>query len=169
MIATIGYEKASLDDFIATLKTSKIDILVDIRDRAQSRRAGFSKTALGNALRNEGIEYLHVRELGDPKEGRDAARSGDYARFRQVFAEVMRSDIAKKAMNLIEELALLNEVCLMCFERDQNTCHRKIVAEHLGATLNTKVRHLGVRDGISKKPTIRRMHDSNQGATASLQ
>lgn len=168
MVATIGYEKASLDDFIATLKISKIDILVDIRDRAQSRRAGFSKTALGNALKDEGIQYLHVRELGDPKEGRDAARRGDYKQFRRIFAEVMRTDDAKLAISSIEELAISNQICLMCYERDQNTCHRKIVADHLQTSLGAKTKHLGVKNGIGKKPAIRRMHDIDQGATASV-
>ncbi|MCZ4263902.1 MAG: DUF488 domain-containing protein [Qipengyuania sp.] len=162
MVSTIGYERASLADFIATLKISNIDVLVDIRDRAQSRRQGFSKTALSEALKAEGIDYLHLRELGDPKEGRDAARKGDYTRFRSIFGEVMEKDEAKRAIRQIEELSIDCEPCLMCFERDQSFCHRKIVADHLESTLKIKVRHLGVREGAA----ARRMYGSDQSAAA---
>jgi len=82
MIATIGYEKASIEDFISTLLASDIEILIDVRDRAQSRRPGFSKTALAAAVRRVGIDYIHLKALGDPKDGRDAARSGEIEKFR---------------------------------------------------------------------------------------
>ena len=168
MVATIGYERASLPDFIATLKISNIDILVDIRDRAQSRRAGFSKSALSAALEDAGIDYLHLRELGDPKEGREAARRGDFVQFRTIFGEVMQTAAAKKAIEKLEELAAEYEICLMCFERDQSTCHRKIVADRLEKSLDLKARHLGVKSGAGHEGERRRMHDFNQGAAAPL-
>lgn len=168
MVATIGYEKASLADFIGTLKLGKIELLVDVRDRAQSRRAGFSKSALSNALRDAGIGYVHMRELGDPKEGREAARRGDFAAFRAIFTEVMASDAAKEAIAKLEELASDSEICLMCYERDQTTCHRKIVSDRLEERLGRKARHLGVREGAGKRTTTRRVHDSHQGTAASI-
>ncbi|MEO6387055.1 MAG: DUF488 domain-containing protein [Croceibacterium sp.] len=168
MVATIGYERASLADFIATLQLSSIEILVDIRDRAQSRRPGFSKSALAAALEDAGISYVHMRELGDPKEGREAARRGDYDQFRAIFAGVMASEIAIEALAKLEELASANEICLMCFERDQATCHRKIVADRLEQRLGIKARHLGVSEGAGKRATVRRVHDTHQGAAASL-
>lgn len=168
MVATIGYERASLIDFIATLKLSQIEVLVDIRDRAQSRRRGFSKTALSEALEAEGIAYLHLRQLGDPKEGREAARSGDYVRFRSIFSKVMQTVEAKQAIAKLEDLASESSICLMCFERDQSTCHRKIVADHLEASLDIKARHLGVQEGAGKRSTVRRMHDFDQGTAASI-
>jgi uncharacterized protein (DUF488 family) len=168
MLTTIGYERASLSDFIATLELCDIDVLVDVRDRAQSRRPGFSKAALSAALNAVGISYVHMRELGDPKEGRDAARSGDFDRFRAIFHSVMETDEAKNAIAELEVLAKRNRICLMCFERDQATCHRKIVADHLETNLNLKARHLGVKEGAGKRPAARRMHDSDQGAAASI-
>lgn len=168
MVATIGYEKASLADFIGTLKLGKIEVLVDVRDRAQSRRPGFSKSALSDALRDAGIGYVHMRELGDPKEGREAARRGDYAAFRAIFAEVMASAGAKEAIAKLEKLASESEICLMCYERDQTTCHRKIVSDRLEQSLGRKARHLGVKEGAGKRTTARRVHDTYQGAAASL-
>jgi uncharacterized protein (DUF488 family) len=168
MVATIGYEKASLADFIGTLKLSKIEVLVDVRDRAQSRRPGFSKSSLSEALRDAGIGYVHMRELGDPVEGREAARRGDYAAFHAIFTEVMASTRAKEAIKKLEKLALERDICLMCYERDQTVCHRKIVAERLEQSLGRKARHLGVKEGAGKPTTARRVHDPNQGTAASL-
>lgn len=169
MIATIGYERSNLDDFIATLKLAGVDHLIDIRDRAQSRRPGFSKSALSLALIDAGIDYIHIPELGDPKEGREAARSGNFDLFREIFAGVMASNAAQSAMSEIEALAEGRSICLMCYERDQHTCHRKIVADQLQVRLNCSVKHLGVREGASKDAAAGRMRHSNQGATAQVQ
>ncbi|MCB2064393.1 MAG: DUF488 domain-containing protein [Novosphingobium sp.] len=167
MVSTIGYERASLPDFIATLKLGEIDILVDIRDRAQSRRPGFSKSALNDALAEAGIDYLHLPALGDPKEGREAARKGNYAQFRAIFNGVMETSLAREALAELENLALNHRICLMCFERDQTKCHRKMVADHLETSLDLKARHLGVKEGAGRT-SIRRMRDIDQGATASI-
>ena len=169
MLATIGYERSTLDDFVATLKVVNTDILVDIRERAQSRRPGFSKNALASALEAVGITYVHMPELGDPKEGRDAARSGNFDLFRQIFGEAMKTPDAKAALSEIESLALSKNVCLMCFERDQNHCHRKIVSDFLDTRLPTKTVHRGVKLGASNATGGRRVLHPDQGATASVQ
>lgn len=150
-LATIGYERADLADFVATLTASNIQVLVDIRDRAQSRRAGFSKNALSEVLSEHNIEYLHLRELGDPKEGREAARSGDYEKFVSIYSQVLKSEEAKNALSEIETLLGMKNICLMCFERDQSTCHRKMVSDHLEKNLKMKATHLGVRQGLGRQ------------------
>ena len=145
MLYTIGYEGASLEDFVATLQAAGVQTLADIRERAQSRRKGFSKTALIEALASAGIRYVHFRELGDPKEGRDAARSGNWAKFREVFSSVMKTDEAEAALQDIGSRAVRESVCLLCYERDHRTCHRKIVSEALEARLDVRTTHLGVQ------------------------
>lgn len=169
MLATIGYERSTLADFIATLQLGNIDTLVDVRERAQSRRPGFSKKALEAALQDAGIEYLHLPELGDPKEGRDAARAGDMARFREVYYEVISTSLAKEALDGLEKLARERSICLMCFERDQRDCHRKIVAEKLEGRLEIKASHWGVRVGAAHASRDGRVLHSNQSAAASIQ
>lgn len=166
MLATIGYESADLDDFVATLQAAKIDILVDVRDRAQSRRRGFSKTALASRLRDAGIEYTHMRQLGDPKPGREAARAGNVILFRKIFSAVMKTDSAKAALTDILRLAKTKSVCLMCYERDHSACHRKIVSDELESALKTRTRHLGVQVGESSKQQGRRVLHSRQSAAA---
>jgi len=166
MLATIGYETADLDDFVATLRVAKIDILVDVRDRAQSRRRGFSKTALASRLHKAGIEYAHMRQLGDPKPGREAARAGNVALFRRIFGAVMKTDGAKAAIKEIAHLTKTKSVCLMCYERDHSSCHRKIVSDHLETVLGVRARHLGVQAGESSKQQSRRVLHCSQSAAA---
>jgi len=71
---TIGYEAATLDDLIGRLKAAGVQVVIDVRAIAASRRAGFSKTVLAASLAAENIDYVHLRALGTPKAGRDAAR-----------------------------------------------------------------------------------------------
>lgn len=166
MISTIGYEKADLDHFVGTLLAAKIDVLIDIRDRAQSRRKGFSKTALSQKLKEFGISYVHFRELGDPKAGREAARAGNYALFEKIFDEVMKSDEAQKSLEKITTLAKDNSICLLCYERNHHECHRKIVSDHLERVLKVKARHLGVQAIEPVRKSKRRMLHNNQSAAA---
>lgn len=168
MLATIGYERATLADFIATLQRVNVDVLIDIRERAQSRRPGFSKKSLATALDEAGISYLHLPELGDPKEGRDAARAGNMTRFADVFRGVLATPSAQAAMRQIEGLATKRTVCLMCFERDQNDCHRKIVADSLEERLSVKARHLGVAAGAANDSDRRRVLHFNQSVASPL-
>lgn len=169
MLATIGYERAELADFIATLTLSRVETLVDIRDRAQSRRPGFSKSALSAALVAAGIEYIHVPALGDPKEGREAARKQDYDRFREIFNTVMDGDPAKKAIIEIASLAKIRNICLMCFERDQLQCHRKIVSDRLAEILKIKPVHLGVKIGAGRTAAEGRMRHRDKGPASPVE
>jgi uncharacterized protein (DUF488 family) len=166
MIATIGYEKSALADFIQTLVASDIEVLVDIRDRAQSRIAGFSKSALSEALATQGIGYIHYKQLGDPKEGREAARSGNITLFKEIFNNVMQSEQALQALNEISSLVKEKSICLLCYERDQRFCHRKIVADELQKMTGIKPRHLGVQKFEHGPRTTRRVLYSNQSAAA---
>ena len=168
MIHTIGYEGASLNDFIQTLKRSKVSCLIDVRERAQSRRKGFSKSALATALDSEGIRYLHFRELGDPKAGREAARNADYPAFKRIYSKVITASKGQAALRAIVDAAKKQSVCLMCYERDPVTCHRKIITDTIEKETNIKIRHLGV-NGI--EPKIRskgRMLHSREGAAAQI-
>jgi len=148
---TIGYEGSSIGDFLATLETAGIDLLIDVRDVPISRKPGFSKTALSSWLATRDIEYLHLKGLGDPKPGRIAAREGRYADFRHIFASHLKSSVAKSDMRRGIEAATGKIACLMCFERDHSHCHRCMVAEEMTRQGGFRLVHLGVRSGLNKK------------------
>jgi len=166
MISTIGYEGSKPDDFVGTLQLVDVRMVIDIRDRAQSRRPGFSKSALRDSLEAAGIGYLHLKELGDPKKGREAARSGDFANFRQIYASVLRTPEATDALAQIAALSGQMSVCLLCYERDYTECHRKIVADRLESVVGFKVRHLGVKANVATGGIERRVRHAGEGAAA---
>src|SRR5690606_37010821 len=88
---TIGYEAAALPEVIGKLKAAGVGILVDVRAVAASRRPGFSKTILRDSLEAEGIAYEHLRGLGTPRSGRDAARKGRIGEMEAIFRAHMET------------------------------------------------------------------------------
>ncbi|HEY5329824.1 MAG TPA: DUF488 domain-containing protein [Acidobacteriaceae bacterium] len=149
-LVTIGYEGADLADFVATLRAVNVLRIIDVRELAISRRKGFAKKALSAALAGVGIEYVHLRGLGDPKPGREAARAGDDALFRKVFASHMDTVGARADLKVAERLVSKGGACLMCFERDHTACHRSIVAEAISGMVPISIRHVGVKVGLAR-------------------
>lgn len=142
MIATIGYERATLDQVIDRLRAAGIALVIDIRAVASSRRAGFSKTLLGASLGAAGIDYVHLRALGTPKAGRDAARAGRVAEMRAIFAAHMATPEAQDALAQATGLARARPAALLCFEADAACCHRRDVAAAMLAALGGTCRDL---------------------------
>jgi uncharacterized protein (DUF488 family) len=138
-LATIGYERALQADVIARLKAAGVDLLIDVRAVAASRRAGFSKTLLAASLAEAGIDYLHLRQLGTPKPGREAARKGRIAEMTAIFEDHLAEPAAQLELAHATELARQRRVALLCFEAEACGCHRAIVARHIRAELNCEV------------------------------
>lgn len=148
-LMTIGYEGASIDDFVATLKAANVTRLIDIRELPLSRKKGFSKHALRQAVEAAGISYEHIKSLGDPKPGRDAAKAGDFSTFRKIFSEHLSSEPAQLALDNIIPVAIEGGACLLCFERCHKECHRTMVAHEIEKRSDVSIRHIGVRHGLA--------------------
>ncbi|MDB5359355.1 MAG: putative cytosolic protein [Rhodospirillales bacterium] len=132
-IWTIGYEKAAQSDVIAALARAGIKTVLDVRDRPQSRRAGFSKTALAASLQAEGIGYVHLKPLGTPKEGRVAHHTGDHATFWRIVDTQLATPAAGEALEEVAVRARSERCCLLCYEADWRHCHRARIVDRLGA------------------------------------
>jgi uncharacterized protein (DUF488 family) len=143
-IYTIGYEGASVPDFIAALRRAGIALVLDIRAAPVSRKKGFSKTPLAQHLADAGIGYRHLRGLGTPKRGREAARSGDLHTFERIFRARLEEPEALLDLGEALELAQAQAICLLCLERDPEHCHRLIVAERMTKETGQEIRHLFV-------------------------
>lgn len=150
VLATIGYEQSSLEDFIATLEAAKVTTLIDVREVPVSRRKGFSKNILRNALADKGIEYVHLVGLGDPKAGRIAAREGRFEEFLEIYSTHLKSDRAQTDLQRAVEIIRPGGSCLMCYERSPIDCHRKLVADALSDKVDLAIKHLGIREGIAR-------------------
>lgn len=145
---TIGYEQATQPAVLGALRDAGVELLVDVRAVAASRRPGFSKRQLAAGLDERGIDYLHLRGLGTPAAGRTAARAGRHAEMRRIFEDELRTDRAQG--ELAELLALVDSgrrVCLLCYERDPLHCHRNIIAERVCERIPTEVEHLAAVPG----------------------
>lgn len=142
-LATIGYEGAAAHMVVSALVDAGIDLLVDVRIRAQSRKPGLSKTALAAELARGGIDYEHLRDLGTPLEIRAEFRAGNLDEGRDRYREYLRSDpAAQAALEQLARRAAERSTAILCFERDERTCHRLVVCEELGATHDLRVTHL---------------------------
>lgn len=159
-LATIGYEGATVGDFIHTLKLTGITQVIDIRELPQSRRPGFSKNLLANALLEANIQYTHFKALGDPKHGREAARAGRIEEFRQIFSAHMDRPDALLALNVVADLARNSSSVLLCYERDPRNCHRSMVADRLDVLYTFQISHLGVKHGSADRAVIQSVGDA---------
>lgn len=130
-LSTIGYEGKTLDEFIGELKQAGVEIVIDVRAVAASRRPGFSKTALSNALRENGIDYRHYRPLGTPAAGREAARKGRVAEMREIYAVQLETPEAELAMAQALGDAGERHAALLCYEREAAGCHRSMLVERM--------------------------------------
>lgn len=142
-IATIGYESATMERFLGALRGGKVGLVVDVRAVTSSRRPGFSKSALSAHLAEIGIDYLHLRPLGTPADGRAAARAGRYGELRDVYMRHLETTDAQVAMESLADLVRGDRrVCLLCYEADPAHCHRTLVTEALAELVPVRVEHL---------------------------
>lgn len=134
-IYTIGYEGATQAEVIAALERAGVRRVIDVRQLPLSRRPGFSKSSLRASLAEHGIDYVHLRALGTPKPGRDAAKRGDRVTLEAVYA--VQLDLPEAQAEAAKMRALAAEVpsALLCYERDACVCHRTLLlaAEGEGA------------------------------------
>jgi len=128
-VFTIGYEQSTVPDLIAALQAAGVERVVDVRAVAASRRPGFSKTALGGALQEAGIAYEHLRALGTPKEGRDAAKRGDTATLERVYAGQLELPEAQAAAAILLDRIDAQPTALLCYEREPADCHRTLLVD----------------------------------------
>ena len=141
-IATIGYEQATQASVIERPKAAQVELLVDVRAVAASRRAGFSKTLLSTSLQAAGIDYLHLRDLGTPKAGREAARAGRCEEMREIYTGQLQEPAAIMAFGQALGLSRTRSICLLCYEADPGCCHREVLAKRLSQATGATILHL---------------------------
>jgi uncharacterized protein (DUF488 family) len=142
LLRTIGYEKASLAEVLKALKAAGIVTLIDVRDRPQSRRAGFSKRQLQAAIEVAGMRYVHLKALGTPPEGREANHRREWERFWRIVDDKLATAEAELALQQAASLAAQAPSCLLCYEGDWHICHRRRVADILVERHAFEIEHL---------------------------
>jgi uncharacterized protein (DUF488 family) len=139
-IFTIGYEATTMGEFLAALKDAGVERVIDVRALPLSRRPGFSKTPLKAALNEAGIDYVHLKALGTPADGRSAARAGRQRDLERIYAEQLELPDAIVQAEQMRELADEKPSALLCFEREPAHCHRTLLLN--AAASDAQVTHL---------------------------
>ncbi len=139
-VYTIGYEEQTRDTFVETLKEQKIERLVDVREVANSRRAGFSANMLESHMKKSGIEYIHLKGLGSPQDARRKLHiDKDFATFSEKYRAHLEG--RKDDLKVLIGLAIEKPTAIMCYEKDASRCHRSIIASRM-SSLGFEVRNL---------------------------
>ena len=128
---TIGYEGATMGEFLAALQSAGVKRVIDVRAVPNSRRPGFSKTPLKNALAEAGVDYVHLRALGTPAAGREAARAGRKAELERIYAGQLETPEAMAEGAQMLDMAAEKPSALLCYERDPACCHRTLLWQSL--------------------------------------
>lgn len=135
-VGSIGYEQfQDVAGFARHLSRARVERLIDVRELPISRRRGYAKTALGEALAVEGIEYVHVKGLGNPKRLRDLYKSGQVVEGRQLYCEYLL-DEQRHELDILRGLLTEKRSALMCVEHDQRVCHRDVIFDALQRELH---------------------------------
>ncbi|WP_415644318.1 DUF488 family protein [Sphingomonas antarctica] len=126
-IFTIGYEGVTQAELISTLSAAGVKTLADVRAVPLSRRPGFSKNILAGGLRDAGIDYIGLKALGTPPEGREAARKNNHAKLAEVYAGQLELPEALAQIAQLRTIAEETPTALLCFEREPTRCHRSLL------------------------------------------
>ncbi|MEI2811441.1 MAG: DUF488 family protein [Nocardioides sp.] len=130
-VTSIGYEGYDIGPFVEEVKVAGIDLVADVRLTPVSRKHGFSKRRLSEALGEVGVRYEHLRPLGNAKENRPLFAGSDLEVGRARYRASLRTPEARAALNQLASWRQEHHVALLCFERDAERCHRSVVLEEL--------------------------------------
>ena len=139
-IFTIGYESTTVGEFLSALQQAGVKRVIDVRAVPNSRRPGFSKTPLSNALKEVGIDYVHLRALGTPADGRAAARAGRHEELERIYAGQLELPEAIAQGAQMVDLAQELPSAVLCYERDPSGCHRTLLLDAVAS--DAEVVHL---------------------------
>lgn len=132
-LGSIGYEKhRDSSAFAELVANAGVERIIDVRELPLSRRRGYSKTALAATFAEAGVEYVHMRSLGNPKELRDIYKSGRPEEGKRRYAAFIQEH-RQGALNDLAAMLDQKRTALMCLEHDPAVCHRTVIIEALEA------------------------------------
>jgi len=133
---TIGYERLLPPQLVAELAAARVERVLDVRFRPQSRRPGMSKTRLGHLLEAHGIAYEHRRALGTPPDLRHDFHAGRIAQARAGYRAYVEANSAEALDLLAHDVEHGPRTALLCLEEDPAGCHRRVLCEVLAERLS---------------------------------
>jgi uncharacterized protein (DUF488 family) len=122
---TIGYTGRKTGEILDALETAGVRTLIDIRQYAVSMyRPDLSRSNFCRLLEGRGIHYIHLPELGVPRDIRALAigtgtRDVIWEWYDEYVVPTLAGRNLHRFFNLVEHPA-----ALMCVELDPRECHR---------------------------------------------
>ena len=130
-----------MPQFLQELGAAGIRQLVDVREAPISRKRGFSKYDLAEALQDAGITYRHIRALGCPKPIRDRYKTDhDWSRYTQKIHEHLA--LQQPALEELRALVVSEPTAVLCYEADFTRCHRTFVARAVAHRAGARICHI---------------------------
>lgn len=132
-IWTIGHSNRELSAFMGLLDQHGIEAVADVRRFPGSRRQPhYGQTALEASLREHGLSYLWLPQLGGrrrpvPGSANTAWRNVSF----QGYADHMASPEFASGLDALLELAHAHRTTLMCAELLWWRCHRALISDAL--------------------------------------
>jgi uncharacterized protein (DUF488 family) len=142
-IWTVGHSTRPISKFTDLLRAHEIELLVDVRTIPRSRHnPQFNTDRLALSLRNSGLDYRHLPELGGlRKPKKDSSNDGwRNASFRG-YADYMQTDKFQRALEELIAYGTGTKTAIMCAEAVPWRCHRSLIADAL-VSRGWDIRHI---------------------------
>jgi uncharacterized protein (DUF488 family) len=132
---TIGHSNRTAEDFVAILQAHGVSLLVDVRTMPKSRyNPQFNIDRLPQTLREAGIEYRHMKELGGLRRARpDSINTGWRNDSFRGYADYMQTPPFEASIVELTRIADGRAAAIMCAEALPWRCHRSMIADALTA------------------------------------
>jgi len=138
-VGSVGYEQhKDHAEFARLVRRAGVERLIDVRELPISRRRGFAKSALSTAMADVGVEYVHIKALGNPKPFRDLYKQGQVAEGRRSYERHLLN-VQRPALEGLVPLLREKRSALMCFEHDPAVCHRTVIVQALREQLGVEL------------------------------
>ena len=150
-IYTIGHSNHEIETFINLLKTTKIDMIVDVRSAPFSKMyPHFNRDTLESVLKDNKIGYLF---LGDLIGGRSRNRS-DYENGQVVYSRLASKDDYQATIKRVLDGSAKFQIALMCSEKEPLDCHRTLLVSQSLNDLGVEVDHIHADGKIESQSDV---------------
>ncbi len=133
VVLTVGHSNRSTDELISLLRKHAAREIVDVRKMPRSgRNPQFNADALATMLRQAGVGYRHVPELGGLRRARPDSPNGGWRNpsFRG-YADYTMEPTFQETVDALAAQAVEHRLVLMCAEAVPWRCHRWLIADAL--------------------------------------
>ena len=129
-IYSIGYSGKTLKDFMGILTEYNITRVIDIRMNSFSWKIDFRNKIFETNMEKINIKYVHIKNLGAPKEIREEIKSRNNP--DKFFAEYRKWVIKNRiSFEYLLDISQYERSIILCVEEDYKLCHRKVIMDKM--------------------------------------